>query len=131
MENINLELLHYQIKLLNTMVASTDNFNSHFFSFVIDHNITETQTKSIMQGLVLLKDRMRYGKISDEYKTLYSDSEVLKMLDKNMPLSFSEFQQLVHTVVGEDISAEYLLKSLIMQGINIDICKALLDSKDK
>lgn len=89
MENNNYELLQYQIKLLNTMISSTDNFNLNFFSFIIDHNLTESQTKSIMQGLVLLKDRMRYGKISDEFKTLYSDSGVLKMLDKNMPPSFS------------------------------------------
>lgn len=130
MEKVNIELLQYQIKLLNTMISSMDNFNLHFFNFIIDNNISEAQTKSIMQGLILIKDRVIHGNISDELRNLYGDSEVFKILDKETPATFSDFNKLVNTIVDEDINAEYLLKSLIMQGINKEICQELLNSRE-
>ena len=58
------KLIEYKIKLLHMMITSMDNFKFSFFSFVIDHNITEYQTSLILNSLTIIKERLNSGDIS-------------------------------------------------------------------
>jgi hypothetical protein len=127
MEDKIINLLKYQIKLLHTIVTSMENYNHSFYSFIIDHRITENQTGIIMKALILLKDRLIAGKVSEEIENLVENSsEHLKILNKAAPPSFSDFKKFTQSLLGNEINPEYLLKSIYHQNIYKELCEYLL-----
>ena len=119
------KLIEYKIKLLHMMITSMDNFKFSFFSFVIDHNITEYQTSLILNSLTIIKERLSSGDIS-WLKSIYDDKEELTLLLKNSKPSYKEFERFIKSVTNDDINVKYLIKSLESQGINTEVCKFLL-----
>ena len=123
-----ISLLEYQIRLLHTMVTKSKEYNEYFFSFMIDHNISEERANLIVKALIILNSRMKYGGISDEIKDLFGSDELKELYDDSMP-TFVEFSNFISGLFGDDINPEYLLKSLCKQGICKDLCIKLLGDK--
>ncbi len=126
-QNKKIDLLEYKIKLIHMIIASMDDYKFDFFSFIIDHNITEYQTKLILKSLAILKDRLEGSKISQ----LENDHPELNMLISNKKPSFKEFKEFIELNISKEINSKYLLMSLHRQKINVDICKYLLDDSKK
>lgn len=127
-QNKRIDLLEYKIKLIHTIITSMDNYKFDFFSFIIDHDITEYQTSLILKSLAILKDRLEGSEISQ----LENDHAELNMLISNKKPSFKEFKEFIKLNINKEINSKYLLMSLHRQKINVDICKYLLDdSKNK
>ena len=122
-QNKKIDLLEYKIKLIHMIIASMDDYKFDFFSFIIDHNITEYQTKLILKSLAILKDRLEGSKISQ----LENDHPELNMLISNKKPSFKEFKEFIELNISKEINSKYLLR----QKINVDICKYLLDDSKK
>ncbi|UZQ49485.1 hypothetical protein [Clostridium kluyveri] len=122
-QNKKIGLLEYKIKLIHTIITSMDNYKFDFFSFIIDHDITEYQTSLILKSLAILKDRLEGSEISQ----LENDHAELNMLISNKKPSFKEFKEFIELNINKEINSKYLLMSLHRQKINIDICKYLLD----
>jgi len=132
MDKLKMDLLEYKIKLLHTIVTGMEGYNHSFFSFVIDHNITEEQTGIIMKALTLLKDRLTDGKVSEEIgEVMEGNSKHLKMLDKAALPSFTDFKEFSQALLGDEINPEYLLKSIYMQNIHKELCEYLLKDLKK
>lgn len=119
------KLIEYKIKLLHMMITSMDNFKFSFFSFVIDHNITEYQTSLILNSLTIIKERLSSGDIS-WLKSIFNDKEELTLLLNNSKPSYKEFERFIKSVTNDGINVKYLIKSLELQGINTEVCKFLL-----
>ena len=119
------KLMEYKIKLLHMMITSMDNFKFSFFSFVIDHNITEYQTSLILNSLTIIKERLSSGDIS-WLKSIFNDKEELTLLLNNSKPSYKEFERFIKSVTNDGINVKYLIKSLELQGINTEVCKFLL-----
>lgn len=119
------KLMEYKIKLLHMMITSMDNFKFSFFSFVIDHNITEYQTSLILNSLTIIKERLSSGDIS-WLKSIFNDKEELTLLLNNSKPSYKEFERFIKSVTNDGINVKYLIKSLESQGINTEVCKFLL-----
>ncbi|APM40251.1 hypothetical protein [Clostridium kluyveri] len=126
-QNKKIDLLEYKIKLIHTIITSMDNYKFDFFSFIIDHDITEYQTKLILKSLAILKDRLECSEISQ----LENDHAELNMLISNKKPSFKEFKEFIELNINKEINSKYLLMSLHRQKINVDICKYLLDDSKK
>ncbi|BAH07732.1 hypothetical protein [Clostridium kluyveri] len=122
-QNKRIDLLEYKIKLIHTIITSMDNYKFDFFSFIIDHDITEYQTSLILKSLAILKDRLEGSEISQ----LENDHAELNMLISNKKPSFKEFKEFIKLNINKEINSKYLLMSLHRQKINVDICKYLLD----
>ncbi|WP_027634444.1 hypothetical protein [Clostridium hydrogeniformans] len=131
-QNEKLDLLEYKVRLIHSIITSMDDFKHDFFSFIIDHNLTESQTSLILKALSILKDRIDDGEVLEITRSLYSGIEELRILMINNKPSFKEFQDFIRLKVDEDINTEYLLKSLQRQKINVKVCEFLLeDCKNK
>lgn len=126
-QNKRIDLLEYKIKLIHTIITSMDNYKFDFFSFIIDHDITEYQTSLILKSLAILKDRLEGSEISQ----LENDHAELNMLISNKKPSFKEFKEFIKLNINKEINSKYLLMSLHRQKINVDICKYLLDDSKK
>ena len=118
-QNKRIDLLEYKIKLIHTIITSMDNYKFDFFSFIIDHDITEYQTSLILKSLAILKDRLEGSEISQ----LENDHAELNMLISNKKPSFKEFKEFIKLNINKEINSKYLLMSLHRQKINVDICK--------
>ena len=119
------KLMEYKIKLLHMMITSMDNFKFNFYSYVIDHNITEYQTSLILNSLTIIKERLSSGDISS-LKSIFNDKEELTLLLNNSKPSYKEFERFIKSITNDDINVKYLIKSLELQGINTEVCKFLL-----
>ena len=119
------KLMEYKIKLLHMMITSMDNFKFNFYSYIIDHNITEYQTSLILNSLTIIKERLSSGDIS-WLKSIFNDKEELTLLLNNSKPSFKEFERFIKSVTNDGINVKYLIKSLELQGINTEVCKFLL-----
>ena len=104
-QNKKIDLLEYKIKLIHMIIASMDDYKFDFFSFIIDHNITEYQTKLILKSLAILKDRLEGSKISQ----LENDHPELNMLISNKKPSFKEFKEFIELNISKEINSKYLL----------------------
>lgn len=119
------KLMEYKIKLLHMMITSMDNFKFNFYSYIIDHNITEYQTSLILNSLTIIKERLSSGDIS-WLKSIFNDKEELTLLLNNSKPSYKEFERFIKSVTNDGINVKYLIKSLELQGINTEVCKFLL-----
>ena len=123
------KLMEYKIKLLHMMITSMDNFKFNFYSYVIDHNITEYQTSLILNSLTIIKERLSSGDISS-LKSIFNDKEELTLLLNNSKPSYKEFERFIKSITNDDINVKYLIKSLELQGINTEVCNFLLKDSD-
>lgn len=124
--NERLTQLEYKAKLFHLMISNMENYKFYFYSFVIDHNITEYQTSLILNSLRIMKDRLTIRSVSDVNETLFSDKEELVSLMNHSKPSYKEFEHFIHTAIDHKINAVHLLKSIKLQEINIAICDYLL-----
>lgn len=72
-KNDKINLLEYKIKLIHSIITSMDMYEYDFYSFIIDHDITEKQTSLILKSLTVLKDRIDDGEVSEITKCLCRD----------------------------------------------------------
>lgn len=128
-KNSDLTLLEYKIKLLHTMITSMDNFKFDFYSFVIDHNISEYQSSLIIKSLMIFDDRLENCIVSDFSKSFSEDYPELAPLMINSEPTYFEYENFINSILNVD--AKYLLISLKHQGIYVDVCKFLFDDLNK
>jgi hypothetical protein len=135
-----LELLRYQIKLIRTMIASDEH---PYFMFLLDHDFTEKQTQSLNDVLYIFNQRLS-GRIfeQDDQMGIFHREKVEDIkgrnkrflvpddyLHKNYAPTFTEFSSLVELIAPKDVNPLYLLKSLKMQEMYVELCDYLLNTK--
>ena len=120
-----LNLIEYKVKLLHMMITSMDNFKFSFYSFVIDHNITEYQTSLILNSLSIIKGRLNNEDITS-LKSIFNDKKELTSLFNKSKPSYREFEDFINSITNNSINVKYLLKSLQLQEINTEVCNFLL-----
>ncbi|MFE4710735.1 DUF1878 family protein [Paenibacillus sp. NPDC056722] len=135
-----LELLRYQIKLIRTVVASDE---YPYFMFLLDHDFTEKQTRSLNDVLYILNRRLSEQTAErDEQLDIFHREKIEDIKRRNELFSvpddyllkgsaptFEEFASLVKLIAPIDVNPLYLLKSLQMQGMYVTLCDHLLNTK--
>ncbi|WP_440113671.1 hypothetical protein [Paenibacillus sp. QZ-Y1] len=135
-----LELLKYQIKLIKTLVASDDHPHQ---MFLLDHDFTEKQTRSLNDVLYIFNRRIgKHSTDNDEQMKLFYHEKVEDIKERNKffsvpddfllsdsPPTYEEFVSLIKLIAPADVNPSYLLKSLQMQGMHVDLCKQLLKQR--
>ncbi|MBU5351244.1 hypothetical protein KQI74_03060 [Paenibacillus barcinonensis] len=132
-----LELLKYQIKLIRTVVASDEH---PYFMFLLDHDFNEKQTRSLNDVLYIFNRRLgRHSAESDEQSKLFHSEKVKDIMERNKffgvpddfllsdsPPTYKEFISIIKLIAPVDVNPSYLLKSLKMQEMYVDLCEYLL-----
>lgn len=133
-----LELLKYQIKLIKTVAASDEH---PYFMYLLDHDFTEKQTRSLQDLLYILNYRLRGRSAqNDENSILFHSEKVKEIRERNqyfsvpddylrseLPPTYEEFASILKLIAPIDVNPSYLLRSLKMQEMYINLCEYLLD----
>lgn len=112
--------LKYHQKLLLTIALDDEPSAYSFYHFVINNDLSENETNSILKILLLFSNKVNSEKISASELT-----EIENFISSDFSPSFSEFEKSVHKV-NSKINVIHLLKSLARQNIYVDICNLLL-----
>ncbi|MFE6076716.1 hypothetical protein ACFVQB_19830 [Paenibacillus sp. NPDC057886] len=136
-----LELLKYQIKLIRTVVASDEH---PYFMFLLDHDFNEKQTRSLTDVLYIFNRRLKeQTNARDEQMELFHREKLEDIKERNKffsvpddflfsdsPPTYEEFVSIVKLIAPTDVNPSYLLKSLQMQEMYVNLCEHLLKQQN-
>lgn len=136
-----LELLKYQIKLIRTVVASDE---YPYFMFLLDHDFNEKQTRSLTDVLYIFNRRLKeQTNARDEQMELFHREKLEDIKERNKffsvpddflfsdsPPTYEEFVCIVKLIAPADVNPSYLLKSLQMQEMYVNLCEHLLKQQN-
>ncbi|MCG8400521.1 MAG: DUF1878 family protein [Firmicutes bacterium] len=134
-----IQMLKYNIKIL-TMIINSDRYP--FFMQILDHQITEDETRVLIAILRAMNSRLKnkvstepYDEISinfikiqkDDAKKLFSLYQIpfTAVYSDSIP-RYNEFASYCSQFLPSSVNPKYLILSLKMQSIYVELCNHLL-----
>lgn len=127
MNNIieQIDKLKYHQKLLLTIAMDETPEQYSFFHMIINHNLSEKDSKIILSLLQIFEEKRQNHKIEeDKY-----ESSILTLLEDDFSVTLDTFQNVLNRA-NLNLNPIYLLKALKKQHINVELCDYLLNESN-
>ncbi|MHC1681911.1 MAG: hypothetical protein AB6733_03015 [Clostridiaceae bacterium] len=121
------ELLNYKIKTLHLIMSNLLKDDCSFYSFIIDHDLSQQNVSIIFKSLSILEDRICENKTLHEPRELNCENtlEFENLLINSKP-TYNEYETFIKNNINEELNVRYLLLALKRQGIHTAVCEYLL-----
>ncbi|MFI8685977.1 DUF1878 family protein [Rossellomorea sp. NPDC077527] len=117
--------LKYHQRLLLTISMDEEPEQYSFFHMIINHDLSEKDTKIIVGLLQTLEEKRVNNTISDKH-----EKSILALLEKDFSVTLDTFQNALNKA-NLDLDPVHLLKALKRQHICIELCDYLLNDSNK